>query len=154
MNYVNLYVTCEKKYRSSRSIIKKLWKNRVMYENRENKKNWRCQALYTNLCFFAFNTFVLGFVTGQLQLWSAEPQPWQANLPSHAAAAPQPQSTTTPTPRSGCALAAPRPRPTVPPMPHSGDRLCLPHHATAPQPCAMVIAVCGQPQSHSNHLQN
>jgi hypothetical protein len=44
--------------------------------------------------FFAFNTFVLGFVTGQLQLWSAEPQPWQANLPGHAVAAPQPQSTT------------------------------------------------------------
>jgi hypothetical protein len=34
----------------------------------------------------------------------------------------------------------------VPPTPHNG--------ATGPTDCAMVIAVCGQPQPHSNDLQN
>jgi hypothetical protein len=56
----------------------------------EKTKKMKRSSLIYKFVFFAFNTFVLGFVTGQLQLWSAEPQPWQANFPGHAAAAPQP----------------------------------------------------------------
>jgi hypothetical protein len=45
MNYVNFHVTCEKKYRSSRLIIKNLGKNRVVYEKKEKIKNLKRSSL-------------------------------------------------------------------------------------------------------------
>jgi hypothetical protein len=45
MNYVNFHVTCEKKYRSSRLIIKNLGKNRVVYEKIEKIKNLKRSSL-------------------------------------------------------------------------------------------------------------
>jgi hypothetical protein len=47
MNYVNFHVTCEKKYRSSRSIIKNLGKNRVVYEKIEKIKKFKEVKLRT-----------------------------------------------------------------------------------------------------------
>jgi hypothetical protein len=116
MNYMNLHVTCEKKYRSSRSIIKKIMKNSVIYENRENKLK-RSSLIYKFVFFLCSQHFCTWFchrptatAVGRapaLASRSCPPAfhataPAGRNLPCHAVDAPQPQP---PTPRSGLALA-------------------------------------------------
>jgi hypothetical protein len=131
MNYVNLHVTCEKKYRSSPSIIKKFMKNSVMYENRENKKIEEVKP-YIQICVFNFHSTRLYLVLSPANYGRSWPSPGPgqpqlpSSLPCHGPGRPQP-----PMPCSRCALAAPRPRPAVPPMPHSGCALAAPRPRAA-----------------------
>jgi hypothetical protein len=106
-------------------------------------------TLHSNLCFFfAFNTFVLGFATGQLQPWSAEPRSAATALQPPA---PQPwlAATSHATQRSHHGPSLPLDA-TVAPV-----AWLRPGRATAPAGCAKAVAIPGWPrQATASHPQN
>jgi hypothetical protein len=146
MNYVNLHVTCVKKYRSSRSIIKILQKNRVMYEKTDKTNFLRDQAsnrvslasnklylplYYIQICVFLF---IQHFCTWFCYRPIAAAVGWAPAgraTPCHDPGWPQP-----PMQRSGHAMA---------PASHSTQRL-RPSRTTAPAGCAKAVVVPGRPR--------